>query len=177
MGLGVLLVLVVFYLITSNTKIIQEAPILDFMSGGGLRLDDFHYVQNNPEKGMTWILDAKQANTSSDGNVIQFDTFHLTLRTSEDLSTFELSGEQGHYTRDIGAIILNGQLEGISGQGYSFYTDALEINEKQGVIRTNKEIRIFGPLFSVKGWGLLLELEQETAKILSNVTAVINGDS
>ena len=173
MGLGVLLALSAFFLIKSGKEAIQETLFEGIIPGAGLMLQDIHFAQNNPEKGMSWALDAKSMKSSGDKNAISFNGFRLKI-TLKDGAFFELTGGKGNYARETGEINLWEDLEGVSGNGYRVETDHMLINEKSGLLSTDKPIKIFGPFFSVEGRGLLVDSEKETLKILSNVTAVID---
>ena len=69
-----------------------------------------------------------------------------------------------------------GNLEGVSGNGFKIVTDHILINEKRRQLSTDRPVKIIGPYFSVHGRGLFVDLEKETLKIHTNVTAVINND-
>jgi lipopolysaccharide export system protein LptC len=56
-------------------------------------------------------------------------------------------------------------------------TQRLQYKQKEGYLRTEEPVKIFGPFFSVVGRGLYLNPETETLRIFSDVTARIDGDS
>jgi LPS export ABC transporter protein LptC len=95
----------------------------------------------------------------------------------ENRPFFELKGSKGDYSRDSGEINLWGDLEGFSGNGYRIISEHLMINERLGHVSTEKPVKIFGPFFSVSGKGLIMDLEKESAKILSDVTTTIEQES
>ncbi len=173
LGLGILLALVCFYLVRSGKEVIQETLIENIMPGEGLRFNGFHYAQNNPDKGVTWAIDAKEMRSSGDMNSISFNDFRMKV-TPKDRPGIELTGEKGDYSRESGEMNLWGNLEGISDSGFRIVTDHILINEKSRQLSTDKPVKIFGPYFSVHGRGLFVDLEKETLKIHTNVTAVIN---
>ncbi len=174
LGLCTLLAVVAFYLYESREEIIQETLIETLVPPGeGLILKDIQYAQENPDKGMTWALDASEMKSSGDKNSISFKGFQLKVH-SKHRPSFELKGKEGDYSRDSGEINLRGDLEGISSDGYRFLTDEIQINEKSERLSSDRPIKISGPFFSVEGQGLYVDLKKETLKILSNVTAVIN---
>ncbi len=178
LGLGILLALVCFYLIKSGKsgkEVLQEAVIENIMPGEGLRLSDIHYAQDDPDKGVTWALDAKEVRFSGDKNSISFNEFRMKV-TPKDRPCIEVTGERGDYSRDTGEMNLWGNLEGVSGNGFKIITEHILFKEKSDQLTTDKPVKIFGPFFTVHGRGLFVDLEKETLKILSNVTAVINKD-
>ena len=175
-GIGILLGVVVFYLIRSGRDIIQDFPLKEIVAGEGLRLKDIHYSQDDPDKGLKWVLDAKEVRFSGDKSSIHFNEFRLTVEP-ENRSSFRLKGKRGDYSRDSGEINLWGDLEGFSGNEYRIATEHILINEKRGHLSTEKPVKIFGSFFSVTGRGLFLDLEKRRVKILSDVTAIVNEES
>ena len=176
LGLGILLAVVFFYLFQSGEEVIQETIIENIMPGEGLRVNGFHYAQNNPDKGVTWAIDAKEMRSSGDMNSISFNEFRMKV-TPKDRPGIELTGEKGEYSRDSGEMRLWGNLEGISENGFKFLSDHILINEKSHQLSTDKPVKIIGPYFSVQGRGLSVDFEKETLKIHTDVTAEINENS
>ena len=176
LGLGILLALASFYLIKSGKKVIRETLVENIMPGEGHQATDIHYAQNNPEKGITWALEAKEMRSTGDKNSIAFNEFRLKV-TPKDRALIELTGARGDYSRDSGEINLWGNLEGFSGDGFKIFTDHILINEKTRLLSSDKPVKILGPFFSVDGRGLFIDLEKESLDILANVTAVINKDA
>ncbi len=176
LGLCTVLSVVAFYLYNSEKEIIQETFFEALVPPGeGLILKDIQYAQENPDKGMTWALDASEMRTSGDKNSIYFTGFQLTVH-SKNRPSFELKGDQGDYSRNSGEINLRGNLEGISSDGYKIITDRIQIHEKSEQLNSDRPVKIFGPYFSVEGQGLRIDLKKETIKISSKVTAVINTE-
>jgi LPS export ABC transporter protein LptC len=176
LGLCILLVVVALYLVKSDKKAIRETLFEEILPDEGLVIKGFQYNQENPDKGIKWALDAEEMRSSSDNNLISFHDFLLTVK-SENRPSFELKGEKGDYSRDSGKINLRGNLYGASSDGYRIVTSQILINENTGLLNTDGHVKIFGPFFSIEGQGLIIDVENETIKILSNVTSVINEDS
>jgi len=175
-GLGLVLAAVAFYLVRSGKEFIQDPLIRGVMSGEGVKLKDIQYTQDDPDKGLKWVLNAGEVRFSEDRKSIFFKDFHLKV-IPENRPFFELKGRKGDYLRDSGEINLWGDLEGFSGNGYRIVTEHLMINEKLGHVSTDEPVKIFGPFFSVSGKGLIMDLEKESAKILSDVTSTIEQES
>ena len=175
-GLGTLLALVAFYLIISGKEIIQEPFLREVIPTEGLKLRDIHYTHDDSDEALKWILDAREVRFSGDKRRIFFHDFRIRLEP-ENRVPFELKGKKGDYYRDSGDINLWGNLEGHSGDGYSFTTQHVLINEKSGHLSTDGKVKISGPFFSVEGRGLFLDMEKERLKILSDVTTVIEKKS
>ena len=173
LGLCILLAVVALYLLKSDKKAIRETIFEEILPDEGLVIKGFQYNQENPDKGVSWALDAEEMRSSDNNNLISFHDFLLTVK-AENRPSIELKGEKGDYSRDSGKINLRGNLKGASSDGYRIITDQILINEKTGRISTDRHVKIFGPFFSIEGQGLSIDVEKETVKILSNVTSVIN---
>ena len=174
--IGVLLTVVSFYLAKPGKEIVQGPVAEDIAPKEGLKLKDIHYTQDDPDARIKWVLDAKEVTFSEDKNFIIFDDFRLEM-LPEDRPWFKLNGQKGEYSRDSGDMRLWGNLKGSSQNGYRITTELIRINEKQGYMKTDKPVKIFGPFFSVKGRGLFIDLEKESIKILSDVTTTIFKES
>jgi len=176
MGLGLLLIFVVFYVAKSGRDAVRK-PILNVLKAGdGLKLRDIHYSQDDPDKGVKWILDAREVGFSGDQTSLSFQDFLLTVEP-ESRPPFRVKGRNGQYAREKGEIRLWGDLEGVSDNGYRFTADHVLIDEKNGHLSTDNSVKIFGPFFSVAGQGLFLDMGKETLQILSDVTTVIDRKS
>ncbi|MDY6971443.1 MAG: LPS export ABC transporter periplasmic protein LptC [Thermodesulfobacteriota bacterium] len=154
LGIGVLLAVVAFYLVKSGEGFTQGPILKEIMSGEGLKLKDIHFTQYDPDKGTKWVLNAAEVRYSGDKNSLLFHDFRLKLEP-EDGSVFKLNGNSGDYSRDSGEIDLRGDLEGSSGDGYRIVTEHIRINEKTGLMTTDKQVKIFGPFFFGRGQGAL----------------------
>ena len=175
-GLGLVVALVAFYLIRSGKEYAQRSFLWEAIPGDGAKLKDIHYTQDDPDKGLKWVLDAREVRFSEDKRSILFRDFHLKVEP-ENRPYFELNGKKGDYSRDSGEINVWGNLEGFSGNGYRIVTEHLLINEKRGHVSTEKPVKIFGPFFSVAGQGLFVDLEKERLRILSDVTTILDQGS
>ena len=173
--LALLVSLVAFYLIRAVKEAPNEPLIKEIMSGEGLKLKDIHYTQDDPEKSLKWVLDAKEVSFSEDRSDIAFQEFQLSLLPDENAS-FKLKGERGDYSRNTGMIELWGNLEGFSDDGYLMETEYMLVNEKTGQMSSDKPVKISGPYFSVVGKGFFVDMENEKIKILSNVTTTVKKE-
>ncbi|MBL7212982.1 MAG: LPS export ABC transporter periplasmic protein LptC [Desulfobacteraceae bacterium] len=176
LGLGALLAMVAFYLATSGGMFLKVPLLKDLISGEGLMLRDIHYTHNDPDKKVKWVLDAKKVKFSGDKSRIFFHDFRLRVE-QENRSWYRLKGKKGDYSRASGEINLWGDLEGTSNNGYRILTQHMLINEKKGTLRTEDRVKIFGPLFSIEGQGLFVDLDKEKLKIMSDVTTTVRKES
>ncbi|MFP3912475.1 MAG: LPS export ABC transporter periplasmic protein LptC [Desulfobacteraceae bacterium] len=174
LGLGLLLLMVGSYFIKSGSNLIRAPALLkDVISGQGLKLKDIHYTQDDPDRRMKWVLDAKEVSFSEDRKTIRFDTFALRVEP-EGEQWFKLKGNRGRYDRDSGVIELWGDLEGVSADGYRILTEYVMINEQKKEMSSDQPVKIFGPFFRVDGRGFLADLKRKQVEILSGVTTEIH---
>ncbi len=177
MGVGVLLLVVVFYFAKAGKDFFKTTALLkDVISGEGVKLKDIHYRQDDPDEKIKWVLDAKEVRFSEDRKTIRFFDFYLEVKT-EGQPAFSLRGKKGVYLKDIGKIELWGNLDGLYGKQYRFLTEYVVINEKDGIVSNEEPLEIFGPFFTVKGTGLFADLAEKRIKILSNVVTTVNQEA
>ena len=177
LGLCALMLLATFYLLKSGKDLFKAPALLkNLMSGEGLKLEDVHYAQDNPDDKIKWVVDAREVRFSGDRKNVEFVDFRLKVEP-EDKPWFKLNGKKGSYSKDTGKIELFGSIDGFSSDGYRILTEYLLINEKAGHLSTDKPVKISGPFFVVDGQGLFADLKGERMKVLSNVTTNINTGS
>jgi len=148
--------------------IVTEASLED-----GITLSDIHYTQDDPDKGMQWVLDAEEVRFSPDRTYFSFRSFQLKL-FPEDRPSLELEGDRGDFNKATGEIRLRGNLEGHSVNGYRIFADHLLYNHEQGILTTDEPVRITGPFFAVSGRGLYFNLEKEFLRMTTGVTTFLN---
>jgi LPS export ABC transporter protein LptC len=171
-GVGLLLVLVGIYVLRSGKELLQGSALEEVVSGKGIKLKDIHYTQEDPAKGMRWVLDADEVHFSEDRQTVFFHGFHLKVLPSER-PAFQLTGDNGEYSRATGEATLWGHLEGRSEDGYRIVTERMLFDEKKGVLMNDKPVQLFGSFFSVSGTGMFVDLRKERMKILSKVTTTV----
>jgi LPS export ABC transporter protein LptC len=171
------LVGVVFFYFMHSGKGGIRAPEMNQMTGGeGLRLKDIHYTHDDTDGNMKWVLDAEEVTFSKGRDAMKFSNFCILLEPLQK-PWLEMKGDRGEYSRETGEIRLWGGLEGRSENGYRIETDRIFINEKSREMRTDELVRISGPLFSVKGKGMVADMREERIRILSDVTTVLSQEA
>ena len=176
LGIAFLLLVVGLYMMGAQKEIIKESLLTDIAGEEGLKLKNVSYAQNDPSQGMRWTLDAKEVKFSKDKTFISFKNFRLKLRP-QNRPTVELKGKRGDYDRNSGEINLRGDLQAYTDNGYRIITEHILYKEKEGYLKTEEPVRIFGPFFSVAGRGLYYNPEKETLRIHSDVTTRIAKES
>ena len=178
-GLGLLLVLVSFYLIKSDMETspehVQKEDTKETPQKEEIVLKKIHYTQDDPDKGLKWVVDAREVKSSGDKSVVSFYDFRLRVEP-ENRPFLELKGRRAEYNKHSSEINLWGGLEGFSGDGYRIASERIVINEKKGYLSTEESVEISGPFFKVTGRGLFVDFKKHTLKILSNATTVLNKE-
>jgi len=174
-GLVVLLVLISYYLIKSRHEIMGDLVLTTQVSDKGLKLENIHYIQNSPDEGVKWVLDAKEVEFSRDRTRMTFRHFRLKLNP-KNRTAIQLVGEGGDYDKSSSELHLRGDLQGHTDNGYRIFTDHILYNQKEGFLKTDKPVKIIGPFFSMAGEGLYLNLDGETLRIMSDVTTLIKRE-
>ena len=174
-GLAILLAVAGFYFLKGARAIIKTPVLKEIVQGKGLTLKDIHYTQDDPEKGLKWILDAEEVKFSENREHVLFHDFRLKLEP-KNRPTLKLKGRKGEYSKQSGLIELWGDLEGESSEGYMILTDSLVFDEKSGHLSSDNPVKIYGPSFSTEGHGLIADVYNKTFKILSDVTTRVDSE-
>jgi LPS export ABC transporter protein LptC len=172
LGLGLMILVISFYILRFENIKVGEAVLEKITPGEGLKLEDIEYKQDDPGKGIKWILHAKEVNLTDNNKFVTFRDFKLRL-DPENRPSFSLKGEKGEYSRDSGNIQLEGALEGVSDNGYTVQAEKVSIDENTGKMSSREPVKIFGSSFLIEGLGFTVDLKSETIKILSDVTTKI----
>lgn len=176
LGLGVLVLVVVFYLARSGKGLLPTSAILTEMAPTeGLNLKDIHYRQDDPEGKVKWVLDAEEVRFTDDKQTIDFRKFRLKVDPEEGPGV-ELRGDGGRYSRESDSIELWGDLKGSYGGNYRLYTDSLMISDHLRTVGTERWVEIVGPFFTVRGRGLSADVTLQRIKIWADVTTTLKGD-
>jgi LPS export ABC transporter protein LptC len=139
----------------------------------GIKLQDIHYTQDDPDDSVKWVLDAEEVRFSTDRSFFSFKQFKLKLKP-ENKPTVDLEGQRGDYDKNTGIINLLGDLQGSTDNGYTIWAEKLLYRHKEGILTTDGPVTIKGPFFSVDGKGLYFNLDKEFLRMLSGVTTTIN---
>jgi len=175
-GIVALFAVIGFFLIKAGYEGIEDSVLTDLVQEEGLRLKNIHYIQDNPDEGAKWILDADEVNISKDRQHISFNNFHMKLEPETDLA-IDLIGSKGNYDKISDEINLSGDLEGHTNNGYRISTDHILYKQKEGHLKADGPVEITGPFFLIKGSGLLVNLETETIRVIKDTATFIKRGS
>lgn len=172
-GLVFILLIAAYYIINARSGEIKESLVSQLIPEEGIKLENIHYIQHNPEEGMKWTLDAQEVTFSKDRQHISFKDFHLRLEP-ENRAPVELLGQEGKYSKPLDEIQLWGKVRGVFEDGYQVDTERLLYQQREGTLKSDDYVQIAGPFFSVKGKGLRLDLKRKILLVQSDVKTVVN---
>ena len=173
-GILLLLFALGFFLFNARNKGVNGTVVDEVSSDSDASVTGkkIHYVQDNPDEGTKWVLDADEAIYSKDNRHISFKDFQIKFEPLNNPS-LEIKGKQGAYDTTSKEISLWGDLQGHSSNGLSIFTEKIIFKQKDGILRTDEPVRITLPFYSVSGRGLLFDLGKDTCKIIYDVTTII----
>jgi LPS export ABC transporter protein LptC len=174
-GIAVLIIVIAFYLIQALEGLNNRPDISEIFAGEGVKLKQIHFNQEDPNEKVQWVLDAKEAVFSKDGQQISFTDFHLKLN-AEKWPPMELKGGRGDFDRTKGQLNLRQDVQGFAANGYRFATEQMTYHHGSSELKTDEAVTIVGPFFTVKGKGLHCNLADETVVIKTNVTTTVSSE-
>jgi LPS export ABC transporter protein LptC len=173
-GIVILFIVLGYFLIkTPGSKGINKKMINELPPDAGITGSNLHLVEEHAEEGYKFILDADKAISSQNQDRVTLTGVGLKFER-KDGHTMEINGAEGIFDKGRHEISLEGGVQGRSNDGYNVSTEYIVYNQKEGVLRTDKPVKMSGPFFSVSGEGLFYDLEKETFKVISNVTTTID---
>lgn len=117
-----------------------------------------------------WILTAKRANISKDGDEAELSGVEVEVKNRGIL----IFAEKGLYHLNSKKMFVEGTITARN-KDYSITTAELEISGAEELMKTDKEVRIEGKKFILQGKGMEIDNNEEKMRILSNVKAVFNN--
>jgi LPS export ABC transporter protein LptC len=176
LGIIALFAVIGYFLIKAVYEDFEDGILTELPMTEGLRLENIKFIQDNPDEGARWILDANEVMMSDDRQNISFNRFHLKLEPDNNF-TIDLVGSGGEYDRAADKIALHGDLEGHTENGYYISADNIVYKQKEGNLSADGPVEIKGPFLSVTGKGLRINLEKETIGIISDTRTFIKKGS
>jgi LPS export ABC transporter protein LptC len=172
-GIVILFVILGYFLVKSpGGKGINKTTISELPPDAGLTGKTLHIVEDHPEEGYRFVLDADQAASSQNEERITLNGVGLRFERKNGL-TMEIKGAHGDFNKSLNEISLKGDVQGSSSEGYSISTEDIVFNQKEGVLKTDEPVKMLGPFFSVSGRGLRFYPGKETLRIISNATTML----
>ena len=168
--------IIVFFLIKAGNKNINDSYSYRPESETGFGLKKIHYIRNNPDEGIKWVLNSDEVRFSEDRQLLTFNEFCLKLENENGVS-IEIKGEKGDYDKNSNKIRLSGNLVGNTDNGYRLTANNVIYIADEGRLQTDNQVTMSGPFFNLQGNGLLIDLNKETFEIASDALTIIDRGS
>jgi len=137
-----------------------------------LSLKDIRYIETKGDR-KEWELTAKSADHFLKDEVTQLQDLHVTFY-AQDGRTITVTGDRG-YVKGKHMIELHGHVVVITNDGYRVVTHSLCYDGEKRHITTEDSVTIEREGITVKGRGLLVDLNTEKVYLHDAVETVIQG--
>jgi LPS export ABC transporter protein LptC len=117
-----------------------------------------------------WILTAKRADISKDGNEANLTDIKMEVKDKE----ITIYAEKGLYNLDTKKISIEGAITARN-DNYSITTGQVEIDSTAGLLRTSGDVHMEGKSFSLQGKGMEIINNEQKVRILKDVKATFNN--
>ena len=151
---------------------VEKPPVVS-TGGADTHLEKIRFVED--KRGQkTWELEAKSVRQYQDQNMMVLEDVKVTFYTKEG-RTFFLTGKQGKVYQDTKNVELVGDVVLTSSDGYQLKTHSASYRDLEKVVSTPDPVEIEGEQIRLTGKGMLVNTEDRTFKILSQVKTQLRG--
>jgi len=150
----------------------EKAPIIS-TGGADMRLEKIRFVEDKHGQ-KTWELEAKSVKQYQDQNTMVLEDVKVTFYAKEG-RTFFLTGKQGTVYQDSKNVDLVGDVVLTSSDGYELKTHSVAYRHLEKIVSTSDPVEIEGEQVRLTGKGMLVNIEDKTFKILSQVKTQLKG--
>ena len=141
--------------------------------GADTHLEKIRFVEDKRGE-KTWELEAKSVYQYQDQNMLVLEDVKVTFYAKEG-RTFFLTGKQGKVYQDSKNVELVGDVVLTSSDGYRLKTHSASYRDSEKVVSTPDPVEIEGEQIRLTGKGMLVNTEDRTFKILSQVKTQLRG--
>lgn len=141
--------------------------------GADMRLEKIRFVEDKHGQ-KTWELEAKSAQQYQDQNTMVLEDVKVTFYAKEG-RTFFLTGKRGTVYQDSKNVDLVGDVVLTSSDGYELKTHSVAYRHLEKIVSTSDPVEIEGEQVRLTGKGMLVNIEDKTFKILSQVKTQLKG--
>jgi LPS export ABC transporter protein LptC len=141
--------------------------------GADMRLEKVRFVEDKHGQ-KTWELEAKSVLQYQDQNTMVLEDVKVTFYAKEG-RTFFLTGKQGKVYQDSKNVDLVGDVVLTSNDGYELKTHSIAYRHSDKIVSTSDPVEIEGEQIRLTGKGMLVNVENKTFKILSQVKTQLKG--
>jgi LPS export ABC transporter protein LptC len=141
--------------------------------GADMHLEKIRCVEDKRGE-KTWELEAKSVHQYEAQNMMVLEDVKLTFYAKEG-RTFFLTGKQGKVYQDSKNVELIGDVVLTSDDGYRLKTHSASYRDSEKVVSTSDPVEIEGEEMRLTGKGMLVNMEDKTLRILSQVKTQLRG--
>lgn len=138
-----------------------------------MRLEKVQFVEDKHGQ-KTWELEAKSVQQYQDQNMMVLEDVKVTFYAKEG-RTFFLTGKEGKVYQNSKNVELVGDVVLTSNDGYQLKTHSASYHHLEKIVSTADPVEIEGEQFRLTGKGMLVNVESQTFKILSQVKTQLKG--
>jgi len=131
------------------------------------RLEKIQLVEDKEGK-RTWELEAKSIQQEQDTKVLILEDVKVTYYSKEG-RTFTVTGKKGKVNQESKDVEITGDVVLTTSDGYRLRTDSAAYTHQTRKVSTPDPVEIEGELVRLVGKGMLVDMEAQTFKILSQV--------
>jgi LPS export ABC transporter protein LptC len=123
----------------------------------------------------SWTLVADSAAHTIGEEMTHIENIHMTFYDADDLGNVTMTARSGEIHTGRGEVMVRGNVVVNSPRGYTVYTEHLQYLDGDRLIRTEEPVRLVSETMEMTGKGMLLNVEEHTLVLLSEVQARIEG--
>jgi len=154
------------------SEAVEKHPVVS-TGGADMHLEKIRCVEDkHGEK--TWELEAKSVHQYEAQNVMVLEDVKLTFYAKEG-RTFFLTGKQGKVYQNSKDVEVVGDVVLTSSDGYRLKTHSASYRDSEKVVSTSDPVEIEGEQIRLTGKGMLVNMEDKTLRILSQVKTQLRG--
>jgi LPS export ABC transporter protein LptC len=171
LALAIILITVALtFAVIRNFKRVAPEEILESLPGNvDLSLKQINYTETREGK-RSWTLVADSAAHTVENGITRIENIHMTFY-DEDMGDVILTAERGEMQSDSRQVAVRGDVVVRNPQGYSLYTESLLYREADRMISTEEPVRMVSEKMEVTGVGMLLDVQDHTLVLLSDIQA------
>jgi len=151
--------------IKENTRAADNSP------GATIELKNVAYSTTNKDNFKEWDLNAQSAQYYQGGETIILEGVEVKLYRP-DGSTYSLKGAHGEYNTETKNIKMYGNIIGVMPDNTTVQAETFYYDNAKRQVTTNDTIFIKRSNFTLKGRGMVIDLNKEKLSILSHVKAL-----
>jgi len=136
-------------------------------------LQKVHFVEDKHGR-KTWELEAKTVRLYQDENISVLEDVKVTFYAKEE-RIFYLTGKQGKIYQDSKDVELMGDVVLTSNDGYQLKTQSVSYQHSEKTVSTSDPVEIEGEQIRLTGKGMLVNMDDKTFKVLSQVKTQLRG--